>query len=169
MVPGLMRNFFLYMLGAAVLAAYTVKKKPELLSPVFESIEAQQNRLKYRQYFLDAERINQLPTGLLERVAQQESAFLTDVISGKRKSSAGAVGIMQIVPKWHPGIDATNPVTSIYYAGKYLRSLYNQLGDWKKALAAYNWGIANVKKNGLNNLPAETRNYIAKITSDIPL
>src|SRR4029079_19831581 len=37
-------------------------------------------------------------------------------------------------------------------------------GDYAKALAAYNWGPGNVQRKGMASAPAETRNYIQKIT-----
>ena len=36
-------------------------------------------------------------------------------------------------------------------------------GDLDHALAAYNWGQGNVDRHGLDNMPQETRNYVAKI------
>ena len=34
------------------------------------------------------------------------------------------------------------------------------------ALAAYNWGMGNVDRAGVNNAPLETRNYVARIMGD---
>ena len=114
-----------------------------------------------------------IPSGLLYRLLYQESHFRPDIISGETVSAAGAVGIAQIVPKWHPGINAYDPIASIKYAGQYLRSLYNQFGDWGYALAAYNWGPSNVKKaiqegRTLTGYPLETRNYVVQIMNDVP-
>jgi len=122
---------------------------------------------KYDIYFRQAELINNLPPGLLSRIAYQESRFRDDIIFGKTKSSAGAIGIMQIIPKFHPGVDPYDPVASIYYAGGFLKRLYNRFGDWKKVLAGYNWGEGNVERKGIDNAPLETKNYVAQISSDI--
>ncbi len=51
--------------------------------------------------------IYNLPKNLLARVAYQESHFRPSIINGTQKSSKGAVGIMQIIPKWHPNVDPT--------------------------------------------------------------
>ena len=38
-------------------------------------------------------------------------------------------------------------------------------GDLKQALAGYNWGIGNLQRKGLDAAPAETRNYIQKVSA----
>ncbi len=116
-----------------------------------------------------AERINGMPADLLVRVAWQESHFRHDIITGKKTSGAGAVGIMQIVPRWHPDVDPLDPFASIAYAGKYLAALYRQTGSWPDALAAYNWGIGNLQQYGIARAPAETREYVASISADVGL
>ena len=100
----------------------------------------------YQAAFLAAEKKYNLPHNLLARVSWQESRFRDDIINGDTQSSAGAVGIMQIVPRWHPDVDPFNPWDSIDYAGGYLKSLYKRFGDYPKALAAYNWGQGNLAK-----------------------
>lgn len=124
-------------------------------------------------YFLnDASKQYSLPENLLARVAMQESSFNPKIISGEIKSPAGAVGLMQIVPKWHPNVNPTDPVASIYYAAKFLRDLYKQFGNWKDALSAYNWGSGNLTKfkNGqIKTMPRETINYYTKILGDLGL
>jgi len=124
-----------------------------------------------------------IPWPLLARVAYQESRFRADIISGKVRSSAGAVGIMQIVPKWHPELAqsgltaeqaALDPDRAILYAAKYLRQLFRQFGTWEKALAAYNWGPGNLNNDladGVlgNSWPAETKAYVSQIAKDVLL
>ncbi len=121
----------------------------------------------YREIFKNVSMVYNLPLNLLARVAYQESHFRPEIISGETKSEKGAVGIMQIMPRWHPNVDPSDPHDSIQYAGKYLRQLFNKLGTWEHALAAYNWGIGNMQNKGFNNAPLETRNYVSDILSDI--
>lgn len=128
----------------------------------------------YLSRIYKAEARHSMPENLLARLIYQESRYRDDIITGRTISSAGAVGIAQIVPKWHPDVNPLNPDESIDYAGKYLSQLQRQFGDWPTALAAYNWGQGNVrnaqKKHGkdwLNNAPRETRNYVAQIWGDI--
>jgi soluble lytic murein transglycosylase-like protein len=78
------------------------------------------------------------------------------------KSPAGAVGIMQIMPKWH-GVDAEEPVSSIFYAAWYLKKQYQRFGSWRLAIAAYNAGPSAVAK--YDDVPPyqETRAYVRRV------
>lgn len=131
---------------------------------------------RYRELFAMAGSQYRLPPGLLEAVAYRESRFRDDIISGELKSSAGAVGIMQIVPKWHPELGeagALDPARAVPYAAGYLRQLFVRFGTWKHALAAYNWGptaLANAIAAGKGGVwPAETIAYVAEIAANAGL
>ena len=113
-------------------------------------------------------------------VALVESGFNPQALSPK-----GARGIWQLMPATaarygltvEPLNDhRTHPEHSTRAAARYLRDLYQQFGDWKLALAAYNWGEGKVQrviaKTGLRNfdelarrglLPLETRNYVPAV------
>lgn len=121
----------------------------------------------YLYWLYKAESKHGLPENLLVRVAYQESRFRDDIISGEKISSAGAVGIMQIVPRWHPDVDPLNVPEAIDYAAAYLVRLYKSTGSWAMALAAYNWGIGNLSNKGFDAAPLETKNYVEQITGDI--
>lgn len=105
-----------------------------------------------------------IPAGLLARVAEQESHFRPDIISGKTKSSRGAVGLMQLMPQYFPGA-GQSPERDIATAGKELIRLHQVFGDWTKAVAAYNDGEGNIKRvlAGKKQLPEETRKYLAAV------
>lgn len=122
----------------------------------------------YTETISKAERENAIPEGLLARLLYQESRYRQDIITGKVRSPVGAVGIAQFMPATAKdlGVDPLDPTSAINGAGRYLRQLYNQLGTWSQALAAYNWGIGNVKRKGMAKAPAETRAYVAQITAD---
>lgn len=126
---------------------------------------------QYQQIIADTEQANGIPSGLLARLLYQESRFRPDIISGATRSPVGATGIAQFMPataaQW--GIDPNDPRQAIPAAGQYLLSLYRQFGSWSLALAAYNWGPGNVARKGIAAAPAETRNYVAQITSDVPV
>lgn len=125
----------------------------------------------YLEAIAQAEARNGLPKNLLARQLHQESAYKPAVIQGKQKSATGAIGIAQFMPATAKefGIDPTNPWQSIDAAGKYMRQLYNRFGTWQLALAAYNWGMGNVARNGIAKAPTETQNYFTKILADIGL
>ena len=105
-----------------------------------------QNAMKYMDAFLAVEHRLDLPNHILVALAWEESRFREDVITCRVVSEAGAAGLMQIIPRWHPDANPCEPHAAIAYAGLYLKWLYQQTGDWYSALAAYNWGISNVKK-----------------------
>ena len=126
----------------------------------------------FASYFREAEYQYALPDRLLARVAAQESNFEP----GAFNESSGARGMMQIVPKWHPGVNVTDldPRDDIFYAGKYLRENHNRFGSWSKALAAYNWGPGNLQKaitehgdDWKSFAPMETKNYVNNVTRDL--
>ena len=126
----------------------------------------------YRGALQQASTLYGLPWPLLARVAWQESRFRPDVISGKIRSSAGAVGIMQIIPRWHPEIGeagALDPSRAIPYAAKFLRRLKDRLGSWELALAAYNWGEGNLTRaqDARMSWPSETVAYVREVVGDV--
>lgn len=101
-----------------------------------------------------------IPFGLLVRQAWQESRFNPSAVS-----PAGAKGLMQFMPataaEW--GVSVFDPASSADGAGRYMKWLYGRVGSWPLALAAYNWGIGNVLRQGMDSAPAETRDYVAQI------
>jgi len=96
---------------------------------------------------------------LFVRQINQESGF--DPEAG---SQAGAQGIAQIVPRWHPGVDPWDPIASLRYAANWMRRLLAQYdGDWATALVHYNGGGGAVQQY-LNGTPyAESRQYLTRI------
>lgn len=88
-----------------------------------------------------------------------ESGFNPDAESG-----AGAIGIAQIVPRWHPGVDVRDPYASLQYAARLLASHLREFGSERLALAAYNAGAGAVHSVG-NQVPnnGETPAYVEKI------
>lgn len=105
-----------------------------------------------------------IDSGLLYGLLKQESNFDPDVISGTRKSSAGAIGIAQFMPSTARsyGIDPTDPEQSIFAAAEYL-SKYIKHGP-QAALVAYNAGPGRMQeflRSG--SLPSETAAYIPAV------
>ncbi len=96
------------------------------------------------------------------RQMMAESAGKADAVSPK-----GAQGLMQFMPKTAQAYGLQNPndpSASIDAWGRMMADLHKQTGgNPAHVLAAYNWGIGNLTKQGLQNAPAETRDYIQKI------
>ncbi|MCA1769046.1 MAG: lytic transglycosylase domain-containing protein [Halomonas sp.] len=87
-------------------------------------------------------RLARLPPELVLAVIQVESAFQTDAIS-----SAGAVGLMQIMPFWIrelglPADDLKDPWRNLRYGTTILAHyLAVERGDFTRALARYNGSL----------------------------
>ena len=115
-----------------------------------------------------------LDPALLAAVIEAESKFNPDA-----RSSAGAVGLMQLTPTTAKGIalytgghhfrlsDLTNPEINVRYGAWYLRHLLDHYHDNERlALAAYNAGEENVdhwqsEHQGIQF--EETRDYVKKV------
>jgi hypothetical protein len=83
------------------------------------------------------------------------------------KSSAGAIGVMQLMPKTAKGlgVDPLNPEENIRGGVTYLKQMYDKYQDPTLALAAYNAGPGRLDKalksgQGIMGLPRETQNYV---------
>ncbi len=116
----------------------------------------------------DAAAANGVPVQVLAWLLWKESRYNPDIISGAKRSPAGAMGIAQFMPataREELGSEAAAllPAVAIPGAARYLKKLHRSVGTWGKALAAYNWGIGNVQRKGMANAPAETRDYYATI------
>ncbi|HCM5380329.1 TPA: lytic transglycosylase domain-containing protein [Klebsiella pneumoniae] len=105
-----------------------------------------------------------LPTGLLSSLSAAESGGDPYAVSPK-----GAKGPFQFMDGTArdlglKGMDVYDPHKSADAAARYLRYLLDATGgDLEKTLASYNWGLGNVQKKGMDNLPSETRNYVPKV------
>jgi hypothetical protein len=103
-----------------------------------------------------------VPVQLLKAVAKAESNF-----NPASESSAGAQGIMQLMPATARSLgvtDAFDPEQNIMGGAKYLsQQLARYDGNTVLALAAYNAGPGNVAK--YDGVPPfkETQNYITKV------
>lgn len=116
-------------------------------------------RAIYEPVARDAAAMHSVDVGTFLRQITQESNW--DPRAG---SHAGAQGIAQIVPRFHPGVDPWDPVASLYYAARLMRSHLNAYnGSYALALAAYNAGGGAVKTYGGVPPYEETRRYLTII------
>lgn len=104
---------------------------------------------------------------LVKAIAKQESNFNPNVVS-----SAGAVGVMQLMPgtaKYIGINDRYNIEQNIQGGVKYIKEQLNKYGNVDMALMAYNAGPGTVQNRGVKSpvdlykMPKETQNYVKKI------
>lgn len=108
-----------------------------------------------------------VPIRWIRAVMRQESGF-----DPEATSSAGAMGLMQVMPGTYAelrrrhgfGPDPYHPRDNVMAGTAYLRELYDRFGP-DGVLAAYNAGPGRYleHRNQGRPLPAETRQYIARI------
>jgi len=124
----------------------------------------------YQDLIVQAAQDSGVPVSILAWLLWKESRYSPAIIDGTRRSSAGALGIAQFMPATAAqelgSVDAAlEPDIAIPGAARLLAKLYRATGTWGQALAAYNWGIGNLRKKGIANAPAETRDYYTSILS----
>jgi hypothetical protein len=106
-----------------------------------------------------------IPASLALAVMQAESSGNPNAVS-----SAGAVGLFQLMPSSFPGVNINDPTTNIDTGVGYLAQLLNQYdGNVALALAAYNAGPGNVAQYGGIPPFSETQSYVASILSTLGL
>jgi soluble lytic murein transglycosylase-like protein len=118
-----------------------------------------------------------IPPGLLSRIAYQESHFRPDIIDGTKASTVGALGLMQLMPRYFTTVQRPIPFTladtvdQITEAAHLLQGLYAHFQDWGLAVAAYNDGQGNVDQYVAGNraLPTETSTYVTQVLADVPV
>jgi membrane-bound lytic murein transglycosylase D len=116
-------------------------------------------------------------------LAVAESGFNPRALNGH----SGAGGMWQFMPHGNYGLERNgyvderfDPEKSTRAYARYMKFIYDQLGDWYLSMAGYDWGSGNVQraveKTGYadfwelyrrNNLPAETKNYVPEILAAI--
>lgn len=106
-------------------------------------------------------RKHNLDERLVQAVIQVESGYDTGAVS-----SAGAEGLMQIMPATQKDLGVTNsfdPAENIEAGIRYLRQMMNRFGTVELGLAAYNAGPSNVEK--YKGIPPfdETKRYVKKV------
>ena len=137
---------------------------------------------KYKEMISKNLRDQGVPQDLIY-LAVAESGFQPQALNAR----SGAGGMWQFMPTGSYGLarngwfdERFDPQKSSIAYAKYMKTLYNQFGDWYLAMAAYDWGPGNVQRAVMrtgyadfwelyrrNVLPAETKNYVPGIIAAI--
>jgi membrane-bound lytic murein transglycosylase D len=138
-------------------------------------IRALERAGRYRDMISTVLAEEKVPQDLIYQ-AVAESAFQPQIVNGR----SGAGGMWQFMPYAGYGLtrngwydERFDPQKSTRAYARYIKTLYEQLGDWYLAMAAYDWGPGNVQRaverTGYadfwelyrrNALPLETKNYV---------
>jgi membrane-bound lytic murein transglycosylase D len=137
---------------------------------------------KYKEMISKNLRDQGVPQDLIY-LAVAESGFQPQALNAR----SGAGGMWQFMPTGAYGLarngwfdERFDPQKSSIAYAKYMKTLYNQFGDWYLAMAAYDWGPGNVQRAVMrtgyadfwelyrrNVLPGETKNYVPGIIAAI--
>ena len=123
----------------------------------------------YGNHITDASQRFGIPEHWIRAVLRAESAGDVRAIS-----SAGAIGLMQVMPdtwaglrvRYRLGRDPYDPRDNILAGTAYLREMWDRYGNVAAMLAAYNAGPGRYDeyRATARPLPAETRAYVAALT-----
>jgi soluble lytic murein transglycosylase-like protein len=127
---------------------------------------------RFGPHIAEASQRSGVPVDWIERVIRAESRGRTTLDGRPITSSAGAMGLMQLMPgtwaemraRFGLGRDPHEPRDNILAGTFYLRWLYDRFG-YPGLFAAYNAGPARYADHlaGRSRLPAETRAYLAVV------
>jgi len=137
---------------------------------------------KYKDMISQYLREEGVPQDLIY-LAVAESGFQPQALNAR----SGAGGMWQFMPTGAYGLarngwfdERFDPEKSSRAYARYMKTLYNQFGDWYLAMAAYDWGPGNVQRAVMrtgyadfwelyrrNVLPGETKNYVPGIIAAI--
>ena len=130
--------------------ANTLSQEAAKLSDTYNSLGASgadARTMSLEDMFNEAASVYNIDVNFLKAVAKLESDFNPDSVS-----SAGAVGIMQLMPSTAKGLgveDIYDPYQNIMGGAKYLSDMFNRFGgDYELAYAAYNAGPGAVSRAG---------------------
>ena len=119
----------------------------------------------YAELFSAAGSQHGVDPALLVAVARAESNF-----NPRAVSSAGAEGLMQLMPGTARGLgvtDSFDPAQAVDGAARLLASHLDRFGSVEKALAAYNAGPGAVQRYGGVPPYRETQAYVTKIMKEL--
>jgi hypothetical protein len=127
---------------------------------------------QWREFITEAAQEFAIPESWIRAVMGQESGGRTTLHGRLIRSSAGATGLMQVMPgtyadlrrRYSLGGDSYDPHDNILAGTAYLRQMYERYG-YPSLFAAYNAGPARFDAYlfGGKRLPSETLHYVESI------
>jgi len=163
--PTVRRTAFLLLSGLLVAAPLCANANAQTVSA-----ERPSRIDPYAAFIAEAAQRFSVPEHWIRAVMRVESAGDVRAIS-----SAGAMGLMQIMPatwatlraRYGLGADPFDVRDNILAGAAYLRAMHDRYGDVTAMLAAYNAGPGRYDEylSRGRPLPAETRAYLAKLAS----
>lgn len=138
-----------------------IRSKPKSYARAFKDLK--KNKKKYTPIIMAAATQHKIDPLLVHAVIRAESAY-----DAKAVSSAGAVGLMQLMPATARQYGAKNrndPKQNVFAGTRYLKYLLDLFDDdLRLSIAAYNAGENAVRKYN-NQIPPypETQNYVKQV------
>lgn len=131
--------------------------------PSFDARRFRENQRRFAPLIAETAREHGLPDALLHAIVTAESAYDPNALS-----SAGAVGLMQLMPgtaRRYGVTSRTNPRANVQGGTRYLKALLELFDDdVRLAVAAYNAGENAVLRHGRRVPPyPETRTYVRRV------
>ncbi len=149
-----------------------IQRAPSVQNPSIVRGETQPGTSKWRSEIAQASARFHIPRAWVGAVMGAESGGHTTVNGQPITSSAGAMGLMQLMPDTYDdmrqrygfGTDPYDPHDNIFAGTAYLREMYERYG-YPRLFGAYNAGPGRYDAYLLNGrpLPAETLAYVEKI------
>jgi len=144
----------------------TIELKPNIVAEVKQSKPKKIKHLTQRQLIdktiIKYSKINNVDPKLIHSIIKVESNYKPNA-----KSSSGATGLMQIMPRTARAIGykrVEGIENNIACGSKYLRYLKHKFKKDKLVVASYNAGEGNVVRYGYKVPPyRETLNYVSKV------
>ena len=138
------------------------------MNKLFKPFLGDSSSVNLRQEIIDEAQRQGVDAGIAVGVATRETGIMQWRLNGQLViGKAGEIGIFQVKPSTAPGYDLTDPIQNIAAGVSYLKQMYDRYGDWRLALAGYNWGPANVDAYlaGRASLPSSVNDYISYVMS----
>lgn len=146
--------------------AQTVAQAPQKVAQIADEVKENffKKEVPFGSLIYSEAMKNKLAPELVAAVVHTESKFVPTA-----RSQAGAVGLMQLVPRtgrWLGARNLMDPAQNIMAGTKYLKYLTDRFGgDQQKVIAAYNAGEGNVRRFGGVPPFRETRSYVQRVRS----